>query len=101
MSLKFSASAEEIAQAQLTFDWLIPYGAMKRLLTTEEVGRVLNMSAETIRQLIDDAQLEAHQFNAAGTTNRQSNRVTRRSITVFLMRSARYETRLRNGGADH
>ena len=89
--IKFNASPDEIAQAQLTFDWLIPYGPMKQTLTTEEVGRILGMGQDSVRGLIDTAQLESHQFNASGSSDRQTNRVTRRSVTVFLMRSATYE----------
>jgi len=89
--IKFSASPEEIAQAQLTFDWLIPYGPMKQTLTTEEVGRILGISEDSVRGLIDGAQLESHQFNATGISDRKTNRITRRSVTVFLMRTATYE----------
>lgn len=89
--IKFSATAEEIARAQLTFDFLLPYSAAKQLLTTQEAARCLAMTDETIRQLIQSGQLEAHGFNAAGTTGRETNRVTRRSLTVFLLRSAKYE----------
>ena len=91
-SAKFAASAEEIARAQLTFDWLIPFSPAKQLLNTTEAARILSVSDETVRQLIESGQLEAHGFNASGATERETNRVTRRSITVFLLRSAKHES---------
>ena len=89
--VKFSATPAEIAQAQLNFDWLIPYGPQKRVLTTEEVGRLLGMGQDAVRGLIDSAQLESFQFNATGTSNRQTNRITRRSVTLFLLRTGNFE----------
>jgi hypothetical protein len=63
------------------------------MLTTEEVGGILGISQNSVRALVEGGQLEAHQWNAtgkkndAGETERLMNRVTRRSVCVFLYRT--------------
>ena len=84
---KFSASEAELFAAQRTFDFLMPY--KKALLTTPEVGKVIGRAQDYVRELIDQGRLESHADSAFG--QQKSNMVTRRSVLVYLARTAQYD----------
>lgn len=84
---KFSATDREIESAQRNFDFLMPY--RKATLNTQEVGDVIGREQDYVRKLIEDGRLEAHTDSAFG--ERKSSRVTRRSILVYLARTAQYD----------
>jgi len=75
---------------QLAFDWLIPWGPRKQILTTPEASEVLSVGQDVIRALIETAELHAHRFNATGETERKTNRVTRESVRLYLAKTADY-----------
>ena len=73
---------------QHDFEWLLPWGPHKTILTTIEAAKVLCVGDDFIRALIDSNELEAHGITAMGT--RLTNRITRRSFSAYLARSAKY-----------
>ena len=77
--------------AQLALDWLIPFRASKQLLNTEETAKVLDVGQDVIRGLVDQGELHAHRFNALGATDRKTNRVTRESVRLYLVKTANYD----------
>lgn len=86
-SRKFTATDAEFALAQRHFDFLMPY--KKTLLTTPEVAKTIGREQDFVRALIQDGRLETHADSALG--ERQSNRITRRSVLVYFARTAQYE----------
>lgn len=84
---KFTATDAEMAYAQRSFDFLMPY--RKATLNTQEVGQVIGREQDFVRKLIEDGRLEAHADSAFG--ERKSNRVTRRSVLVYFARTAQYD----------
>jgi len=84
---RFQASEREFATAQLNFDFLLPY--KKSLYSVPETAKAIGRKDDFVRELIDDGRLEAHADSAFGSL--KSNRVTRRSIAVYLARTAQYD----------
>jgi hypothetical protein len=84
---RFSATDAEFADAQRNFDFLLPY--RKPLYTVPDTVKAIGREQDYVRELIDLGRLEAHQDSAFGT--RKSNLVTRRSIAVYLARTAQYD----------
>jgi hypothetical protein len=70
------------------YDFLLPYS--KALYRTDEVADCIGRDPAYVRALIDAGRLEAHRDSALG--DRKSSRVTRRSILVYLVETANYET---------
>ena len=89
---KFSATPGEFEKAQLDFDFLIPFGPLKKTMTTPEVAFTLGISTESVRQLVETGQLESIQFNASNADDdaKKYNCITRRSVTVLAMRKANF-----------
>jgi hypothetical protein len=84
---QFSASPAEIEAARRTFDFLMPY--KKSLFTTPEVCKVICRGRDYVRELIAQGRLESHADSAFG--QQKSNTVTRRSVLVYLARTAQYD----------
>lgn len=83
----FKASEAEFANAQRNFDFLMPY--RKALYTIKEVCEAIQRGPDFVRELIDDGRLETHADSAFGEL--KSNRITRRSVVVYLARTALYD----------
>ena len=75
------------AVARGDFDYLMPF--QKSLLRTDEVAGVIGRSKQFVRELIEQGRLEAHVDCAWGT--RESSRVTRRSVILYLAETANYD----------
>jgi hypothetical protein len=73
---------------QATFNFLFPYGS-RTVLNTREVGNVLGREQDFVRALVDAGKLETHKDSALG--ERESNRITSRSVLLHLARTARYD----------
>jgi hypothetical protein len=73
------------------FDFLIP--VKKPLLRKGEVADVLQRSLGFVTALVDSGRLEAHRDSAAGgpEAERQSDRITRRSLLLYLVSTSNYE----------
>ena len=85
-SKTFRASQAEIDSAQMRFDWLIPFQA-KQKLTTAEAAQCLARGQDFVRELVETGKLEAFGDSAFG--ERESLRITRRSVVVHLARTAK------------
>lgn len=75
------------AVANGEFDFLLPLA--KSLWRTDEVGDAIGRSTQSVRELIEQGRLEAHQDSAYGSRN--SNLVTRRSVVLYLAETANYD----------
>jgi hypothetical protein len=84
---RFTATDAEFALAQRHFDFLMPY--KKALYTVPETAKAIGREQDFVRELIAEGRLEAHADSAFGA--RKSNLVTRRSILVYLARTAQYD----------
>lgn len=71
------------------YDFLIP--VQKSLLRQDEVAEVLDRSTQFVGELIDRGRLEAHRDHAFGAGLRKSNRVTRRSLILYLAETSNYD----------
>lgn len=87
---KLNAGARE-AMNRGEFDFLIP--VKKPLLRKGEVADVLQRSLAFVTALVDSGRLEAHRDSAFGGVDaqRQSDRITRRSLLLHLVSTANYE----------
>ena len=70
------------------YDFLLPYA--KPLYRTDEAADCICRDPAYVRALIESGRLEAHRDSALG--DRKSSRVTRRSILLYLIETANYET---------
>jgi hypothetical protein len=61
----------------------------KKLLHPREVARIIGRELDYVRELVEAGRLEAHQDSAFG--ERKSNRITRRSVALYLAETAAYE----------
>ena len=86
-SKRFTATDAEFALAQRHFDFLMPY--RKALYNVPETATAIGREQDFVRELIAEGRLEAHSDSAFGV--RKSSLVTRRSILVYLARTAQYE----------
>jgi len=78
-------------EPQLTFDFLLPWSERKALVTVPEAAEVISIGQDAVRNLLDNAELEAHRFTAFGDSNsRLTNRITRRSLLLWLVKTANY-----------
>src|SRR5579884_1946366 len=78
----------EAAAKHGEYDFLLPYA--KPLYRTDEVAACIDRDPAFVRALIESGRLEAHRDSALGA--RKSNRVTRRSVLLYLVETANYET---------
>jgi hypothetical protein len=72
------------------FDFLIPWGPLKKLATTAEVARVIGRQVDFVRALVESGRLESHADSATG--EQLSNRITTRSVRVLMAETAQYES---------
>jgi hypothetical protein len=68
-------------------DFLLPYA--KQLYRTDEVAECIGRDPAYVRTLIDAGRLEAHRDSSI-EGGRLSNRVTRRSLLLYLVETANY-----------
>jgi hypothetical protein len=69
------------------FDFLIP--THKGLMRTDEVAAVIHRGTAFVRELVEQGRLEAHRDSAKGERN--TNIITRRSVTLYLARTSNYD----------
>lgn len=74
-----------LLSVQTDFDFLVPN--RKELLRVDEVAEVLRFDVDTVYNMILSGELEEHRR----TGSRSHKRVTRRSLIVWLAKSASYE----------
>lgn len=81
--------AKEAAVKDGEFDFLLPYA--KSLYRTDEAAECIGRDPAYVRDLIEKGRLEAHRDTAI-KGGRLSNRVTRRSLLLYLAETADYRS---------
>lgn len=77
-----------LAAEQGEFDFLMPFSERRSLLNAKEVALCIGREVDFVYSLIEDAQLEAH---GIPDRKRTEYRITRRSVLLYLARTANYE----------
>jgi hypothetical protein len=90
------ADARKLAaleEKQVEFDFLMPFSERRALLSVKEVCLCIGREETFILERVQDGSLEAHGTAPAGETagRRVGLRITRRSVLLWLTRTAQYE----------
>jgi len=79
-------AAENVDQG--AFDFMMPYSEQRRTLNVREVAKCLERSADFVEAMCSEGRLEI--FAPEGR-ERESKRITRRSVLLLLAEQARFE----------
>lgn len=79
---------KEIENAQIEFDFLMPFSDRRTLLSVQEVCACIGRGDTFVYEQVQNGNFEAHGTLA---DQKQRLRITRRSVLLWLARTAQYE----------
>lgn len=87
-ALQPKARTATIGQMELC--WALPAG--RQFFTVSEAARLLHLGESTVFDLVDAQQLHVHRHNARGGGKRDTLRITRASLALYLAATADYDS---------